>query len=141
MQINRLLIVVLLLVNNIAKAEWSYKGASPEGDITLYVDKSTKKINYNDATMWVLMDYKDEQKQTDPLPKKTFAFKSVLALIHCNCTEEKFTFKSMHYYTKNMAQGENLFTVSNQPSIGWQYPPPGTIAKTLYNFACGIESP
>ena len=109
-------------------ADWVIFHAAP--DASLYTDPATIEKEGNNATMWVLIDYK--QPQPDKTGKQVLSDK-----LHYqyHCKDKTLSIIATTAYTGPMASGD---IVNENPDAPQVTPiDPGTLAEDMWKQACG----
>ena len=127
------LIAFLLLNSRPAYAEWVSVSEDKQQGKTAYVNPDAIRWNGNLVKMGTLLDYKTTQKREDSL------YMSEQAQHEFDCAEERFRMLALANYSGNMASGNVVYssTFDSPETIKWQPFPPGSLAQTLWKFACG----
>ena len=130
-----LLITLLVLSSGPAYAEWMTVSEDKQEGKTAYVNPDAIRWNRNLVTMWTLLDYKTTQKREGSL------YMSEQAQHEFDCAEERFRILALAKYSGNMASGKVVYssTFDSPETTKWQPFSPGTLAQTLWNFACGKQ--
>lgn len=112
-------------------AQWVVFEAAP--DATIYVDPSTIQRNGNQASMWVLIDYR--QPQPDKTGKQVMSDK-----LHYqyDCVDKQFSITETSAHAGPMAGGETI-NVNPDPPVVTPVPA-GTTAEKMWQRACGNAS-
>ena len=126
----KLLIAALLAVfSTNVLAEWTEVGGDGDGTTT-YADLSTIRKSDNKVKMWDLYDLKVVRTAGST------RYLSVAAQNEHDCKEETARKLAVIFYSKNMGQGEVLYTsgaIHEEP----RPVPPGSMGETLFRVACG----
>ena len=126
---NKLLIAALLVVfSTSVLAEWTDVGSSDNS--TGYADFSTIRKSGNKVKIWNLIDFKVVQT-TDGK-----RYLSTTAQNEYDCKEETWRNLAFIWYSKNMEQGEVVYssgTVHEEP----RPMPPNSGAKVFSSSVCG----
>ena len=125
----KLLIAVLLAVlSTSVMAEWTQVGGNDTE--TAYVDLSTIRKSGNKVKMWNLMDYKVVRTVVD----KRFLSSAIQE--EYDCKEETARTLTYNWYSKNMGQGEVVYTsgaMHEEPTPV----SPGSVRESSFELACG----
>lgn len=114
--------------NPLFAAQWVVLHAAPEA--TLYTDPSTLDKEGNNATLWVLIDYK--QPQLDKTGKHVLSDKLHYQF---HCKDQTLSIIATTAYAGPMASGE---IVNENPDAPQVTPiDPGTLAEDMWKQACG----
>lgn len=125
-----ILMTILVIVSNSAMAEWI--GVSSTDDFDTYVDKTTIRKSGNVVKMWILRDYKALQKNSNDAEGN--AFFSIAAQQEYDCKEEQARPLSLSYYSKNMGDGQVVYS---QTYTGiWQPLVPRSVGQMVWDIAC-----
>ena len=110
-------------------AEWTKAAESDEkSGYTVYVDFTSIRKANNIAKMWVLFDYKIEQKATG------VNFLSQKIRLEYNCEEGLMRMLAFSLFSRHMEKGELIRSYS-QPQK-WIEVQPGSIDETEWKIAC-----
>jgi len=124
-----LLVLILILASDLAMAEWSKIGESEKrGGYTAYADLTSARKAYNRVKMWVLFDYKIEQKVSG------FNFLSEKVRREYDCEEEQMRMLAFSLFSWNMEKGD-LVRSYNQPQK-WEKIQSGSIDELEWKAAC-----
>jgi len=124
-----LLVLILILASDLVRAEWSKIGESEErGGYTAYADLTSARKAYNRVKMWVLFDYKIEQKVSG------FNFLSEKIRREYDCEEEQMRMLAFSLFSWNMEKGD-LVRSYNQPQK-WEKIQSGGIDELEWKAAC-----
>ena len=127
---NKLLIAALLTVfSTSVMAEWTVVIYSDT--TTAYADISTIRKSGDRVKMWRLYDFK--VTQTVAASK---LFLSAVSQDEYDCKEETAKTVTFNWYSKNMGQGEVVYT-SGTLHVEPRPIAPGSIDNTLFKVACG----
>jgi hypothetical protein len=125
----KLLIAVLLAVlSTSVLAEWTR--VSGDDGITTYADLSTIRKSGDKVKMWDLYDLKVVRTAGST------RYLSLAAQNEHDCKEETARRLALIFYSKNMGQGEVVYTsgaMHEEP----QPISPGSMENTLFKVACG----
>ena len=125
----KILIAALLAVFSTGvMAEWTMVGGND--DQTTYADLSTIRKSGDKVKMWDLMDCKVVRTVSGS------RFLSVVAQDEYDCKEETSRPLAFNWYSKNMGQGEVVYT-SGTLHVEPRPIAPGSIDNTLFKVACG----
>ncbi len=127
----KILIAVLLAVfSTSVLAEWTEVGSNVNA--TIYPDLSTIRKSGNKVKMWSLNDFKVVQIDKND----GMRYLSLAAQNEYDCKEETRRLLALIFYSKNMGQGDVVYT------SGAMHEEPDPIAprsmeNTLFKVACG----
>ena len=127
----KLLILLLLLVSTSVFAEWTRVTESADGDMTTYIDYGTIKKKGHKVKVWNLFDYK-----TVRIGAANERYLSSVTRFEYDCEEEMVRQLDVHWYSRNMRQGEIVFSYPNVKDEA-ESVMPGSIGETLFKIACG----
>lgn len=120
-----LLILMLAIMNNYAKADWIEVGINEK--FTVYADPTTIRKTVHKVKMWTLYDYKELQKP------------GILSTRHedeYECEKKQRQGLSISAYSGHMADGETIYYIENELDDDWQPVPPDSIFEAIMKFAC-----
>jgi hypothetical protein len=126
----KILVLLLLTVSTTVSAEWTRVSGSPDGDMTVYVDYGTIKKKGNKVKMWNMYDFKTVQISVN---------KNLLSSVNrveYDCEEETGRTLDFYWYSRNMRNGEIVFSLTNQKDEPESILP-GSINEGLLKIACG----
>lgn len=123
------LVLILFFANTHAVAEWKKIGESEKRDgYTAYVDLTSARKANNRVKMWVLFDYKIEQKVSG------VNFLSEKIRREYDCEEEQMRVLSFSLFSWNMEKGD-LVRSYNQPQK-WEKIQPKSMGELEWKTAC-----
>ncbi|MDR4513430.1 surface-adhesin E family protein [Nitrosomonas sp.] len=124
-----LIILILMLLSSPAWAEWTEIGEDEnEGAYIVYADLTSVQSAGGRVKMWVLYDYKGEQKASGT----NFLSKKIRR--DYNCREAGIRTLAFSLFSWNMEKGE-LLRSYNQPQQ-WERVPPGSMKEIEWKVAC-----
>lgn len=123
-----ILMMLLAVVSSSAMARW-VKVAGNETNTT-YADSATIRKAGNMAKMWSVFDYK-----TPVALDNGKRYMSTRAQFEYDCKEERMRPFAVSFHSKNMADGEVVYSAFDPGN--WGPVPPGTVNDTLWKIACG----
>ena len=127
-----LITLTLTFISTLASAEWTRIGESAnEGGYTAYADLTSARKAGGRVKMWVLYDYKIEQKASGA----NFSSKKIRR--EYNCREEGIRTLAFSLFSWNMEKGE-LLRSYNQPQK-WERVRPESMDELEWNAACASE--
>jgi surface-adhesin protein E len=126
-----ILMMLLIVVSSSAAAEWVKVGRI-ENVTTAFADPATIRRNGDMVKMWGLLDFKAPNVLVENKP-----YMSMMTQVEYDCKEEQARTLSIYFYSKNMGEGEVVDIASH--SGKWVPAPPGSIAESLWKFACGKQ--
>lgn len=126
---NAVLMMLLGVLCNSAAAEW-VEVASNE-DYTAYVDPDKGRRAGSRVIRWGLIDYKTAKGAATSDP---YLSEKMQAEYDCEKKQSRLLYLSWH--SGNMGGGEVVFSSSSNPGRIWSPIPPGSVTKTLWDFAC-----
>lgn len=110
-------------------AEWTPVGESDEdGGYTAYVDLVSARKAAGKAKMWILIDYKTEQRASGT------SFLSKTIRRDYDCKEELVRDLAFKLFSLNMGKGE-LLRAYNQPQQ-WRAVPPESLDEAEWKAVC-----
>ena len=131
----KLLIAALLAVfSTNVMAEWTRVGDSDSDSDTntntAYVDLSTIRKSGDKVKMWDLLDYKVVQMVNGT------RYLSAVAQMEYDCKEETAKLLTFNEHSKNMGQGEVVYSSGNTHA---EFEPisPNSLLKTHFKLVCG----
>ena len=130
----RRIILVLLVLScsiGLAQAEWTkVMTGSEAGGYTLYFEPTSLRIDKKSVKMWLLYDFKTDQKD-----EKDASYLSLRFQRQYDCKEERARTLTQSLFNGNMARGEEISNDSTERP--WEPVAPGSIGETLWFMACG----
>jgi hypothetical protein len=123
-----ILMILLAFISNVGMAEWTKVNLDDE--MTTYVDLATIRKNGYLVKMWTLIDYKTVQQSGSN------KFLSMMGQIEYDCKEEQFRALETTLFSSNMVEGKVLYSRNNS-NLDWSPVPPGSVAETNFQIACG----
>ena len=133
MQIRRLLLIALLLLNTeFVYGEWMLIEHDEQRGMSLYVDPETMNRRADMVEMSVLYDFNTPQTATG----YTYSSRKVESVFDCTAKNRRSL--SVKEFSGNMGSGDVVYTYSylfaKEPK--WIPVRPGTVGETLRNVAC-----
>ena len=126
----KILIAALLAVfSTSVMAEWTWVGGNERS--SAYADFSTIRKSGDRVKMWNLYDLKVAGRGDDDR-----RFLSTSAQFEYDCKEETSNLLAFIEYSKNMGDGEVIYTAGNSHT-GPRPVAPGSLMATLFKTACG----
>ena len=125
-----ILMLLLSMVGNHARAEWVTIGENKILAFTAYADPNTEAAikNGDKVKMWKMYDYKSVQEVSG------YKFLSTKFQNEYDCKGAQSRILANTTYAINMGVGEAVFT---QSDIGnWQSVIPDSLDETMWKFAC-----
>ena len=119
-----LILLFSILISFNSYGEWTKTYSSVIGT-TFYIDKDTIKKHGGYVYWWDLSDYL--------IPTKS-GHLSIKMYKQGDCGVNRYKILSFIFYRQPMGEGENVTDALSKPE--WVYPPPGSIASDLLNYAC-----
>ena len=116
------LLVLLVGVATVAKAEWTKWSESADSE--LYVDLASLRIDGSLRRVWELSDYR----------RPVNGVRSSYFLSEYDCEEARGRILARSAYAGPMANGD-LVSASSDPT-DWHRLPPGTSGEAMRNLAC-----
>jgi len=128
------LIILLLLSSGPGYAEWVTVSEDKQEGKTAHINPDAIRDG-SLVKMWTLLDYKTTQKREGSL------YMSEQAQHEFDCAEERFRMLALSNYSGNMASGNVVYssTFDSPETTKWQPFSTGSLAQTLWNFACGKQ--
>jgi hypothetical protein len=129
-----LFILVLLLISSPVYAEWALIGGDNEAGMALYVDPALISQNETHTTLWVLYDFKTAQTKGSGE-----SFSSAKIQREYDCPNELTRVLKVTNYAGDMGSGKEVAnqTVDNPKWGSLGRLDPGTVARSLWDIACG----
>jgi hypothetical protein len=124
------LLMLLLVVNSNAMAEWVKFGTVLNGNITYYADPATISKEGESAKMWVLQDYLTVQSG--------YHYLSAESQSEYDCKNKNVRPISISFHSGNMGKGEIIDTVTARDDA-WIPVPPETMFDDLWKLACSKQ--
>ncbi len=123
------LALALVLTSTDIIAEWTPLGESDKkGGYTVYADLASIRKASNRVKMWILLDYKNEQKAAG------VNFLSEKIRREFDCEEEQMRTLAFSLFSWNMEKGDLIRSYS-QPQR-WEKIQPGSIDEIEWKQAC-----
>ena len=129
----RIVLVLLVLSCGVclAQAEWTKVMTDSEaGGYTLYFETTSLRIDNKMVKMWLLYDFKTDQKD-----EKDVSYLSLRFQREYNCKQERARTVAQSLFDGNMARGKEISSDSIERP--WEPVAPGSIGETLWFMACG----
>jgi hypothetical protein len=124
-----LLALTLALMSTGTMAEWAKVGEGDDkGGYTAYADLASARKASNRVKMWILFDYKIEQKTSGVI------FLSEKIRREFDCEEEQMRVLAFSLFSWNMEKGD-LVRSYNQPQK-WEKIQPGSMDEAEWKVAC-----
>lgn len=120
--------LLLFGFSSMAFADWKKLGTSADGKTTFYWNDAPIHRNGNIAKLWKMAD------ETSPVPYKNIKYLSGKDAVEYDCANQKFRYLNVYLYSKNMGQGDAVYTDFN-PSP-WMEIPPESVAEMYLKVAC-----
>ena len=138
MFIRRIVLVLIILSCSVGLAQAEWEEVAGSDNVTVYIDPTTHRTDKKSGLvkMWVLFDYKTRQRVSEAEPW----YLSVRRQEQYNCKEERMRSLAWTFFTDNMADGKAIHSHSTTEEV-WTPVAPGSIAKDLWNVACGTAKP
>ena len=121
--------LILALVANTVMAEWSLVDESADGSVTIYADFDTIQKTEDNVKMWSLGDFKAVKEFSG------IEFLSSKYQKEYDCKQEQARMLVFTLFSGNMGEGQVVH--SNSDPDDWVLVAPGSVAKTLWEIACG----
>ena len=126
-----LLALTLMLISTHTMAEWTTIAESDDdGGYVVYADKDTARKSGDRVRMWILLDYKTEQKASGV----NFLSKTIRR--DYDCKGEHLRTLAFKLFSWNMEQGR-LVRSYNQPR-NWEVVQPESMDETVWKAACSL---
>lgn len=122
------MLLILLVSNGPACAEWMSLGASDSGT-TVYADPTTMRREGDLVKMLVLFDFKTKQTKAD------VSYLSAQAQMEYDCAEQRYEGHAVLYFSGNMGNGQLLDRSSGKGKR--LRVSPGSLDHDLWKLACG----
>lgn len=124
---------LLTVVCDCASAAWTFVATSGKGEgfYTGYADFTTLRKTERMAKMWILFDYKNEQKIDDDNGRR---YISITQQEEFDCHEEKTRILYFIINSENMGKGKMIDTESN--STNWIPNLPHSFDEIMWKLAC-----
>lgn len=119
------LIILLVLSNGPAYAEWVEFTSNEEVGVTVYVDPGTIRRKGSLVKMWNMKDFKTNQSAAFG------TYLSFKVLEQYDCEGERMRLLAYTSFSRNMGYGHTVFTNSDEGK--WEPVQPGS------KFACGTK--
>ena len=125
---------LLTVASNSVMAEWVRVGTNEAVNLTIYADPDTIRKVGNNVTMWNLLDFSAVQRSSGSTNFPGTSYLSVKAQHEYNCKEEQQRILVYYWYSKNMANGNVVF--SDETIDEWIPVHPYSTKEILMNYAC-----
>lgn len=126
-----ILMLALAVVSSDAMAKWTLSNHSPDGNIAIYADIGSIHKTDNGVKIWAMLDYKKTQKT----PSGKQQYMSVALQKEYDCKEQVMRIFTVKSYSKNMATGKVIETVSSKSAL-WKPVIPDTLEEDLMKMVC-----
>ena len=138
MFIRRIVLVLIILSCSVGLAQAEWEEVAGSDNVTVYIDPTTHRTDKKSGLvkMWVLFDYKTRQRVSEAEPW----YLSVRRQEQYDCKQEQMRSLGWTFFTDNMADGRVIRSHSTTEEV-WTPVAPGSIAKDLWNVACGTAKP
>tara|TARA_B100001996_G_C18641839_1_gene585934 strand:+ start:215 stop:640 length:426 start_codon:yes stop_codon:yes gene_type:complete len=106
-------IFFLLLMSNLALAEWTLIFESSDSKSKYFADLSNIKVNekHSKLRLWTIEDFIDTQEAADHKNKKgRILYLSVKSYAEFDCKNLQIRIMAYSVYEENMAKGERIFS-------------------------------
>ena len=100
-------------------------------DITTYVDPAIVRKAANRVRMWDLMDYKRPEIGPGGKPHLSEKLQSAY-----DCKEQQKRLLYLSFYSERIGEGR-IIHAKSYTGKKWIPVPPGSLAETMWKFACG----
>lgn len=124
-----LLTSILALITHTVMADWSLVDENTDGSVTIYTDFGTIQKTENKVKMWSLGDFKTVKEFSG------IEFLSSKYQKEYDCKQEQTRMLAFTLFSANMGEGQVVY--SNGDPDEWEPVIPGSVAKTLWEIACG----
>lgn len=124
-----LLTLILALIAHAVMAGWSLVDESADGSTIIYVDFDTIQKTEDNIKMWSLGDFKTVKEFSG------IEFLSSKYQKEYDCKQEQARMLAFTLFSANMGEGQVVY--SNSDPDEWEPVIPGSVAKTLWEIACG----
>jgi hypothetical protein len=132
----KLIIIFLLLMPILAKAEWKSITRSADQETPLggeySVDFSSILNNGGYSRVWVLLNY--YATQISKVNNQSYASSKMYWEI--DCSNRKLRFLSIAYFSKKNAYGSVIETYTYNPPSDWIYIGPGDNSSIIAKYVC-----
>ena len=120
---------LLLLVCNMAYAEWTSVGRFDNGNF--YIDKQSMVRKGDLHEIWTLMDYRFVQ-----MDGNKNIFRSSRAMMQIHCVEKKARIIHMSFFSGSMLRGNEVGKMGTLKE--WEPVPPDTPIYRILEVTCGL---
>lgn len=124
-----LLILIPAFISNTVMANWSLVDKSADGSAAIYTDFDTIQKTEDKVKMWSLGDFKTVREFSK------IQFLSSKYQKEYDCKQEQARMLAFTLFSSNMGEGQVVY--SNRDPDEWESVSPGSVAKTLWEIACG----
>ena len=126
---NKTWLGILLLVSNMAYAEWTSVGHFDNGDF--YIDRQSMIRKGDQREIWTLMDYRFVQMDANKN-----VFRSSRSMMQLNCAEKKGRIIHMSFFSGSMLRGNEVSKMGMLKD--WEPVPPDTPIYRILEVTCGL---
>ncbi len=120
---------LLLLVCNMAYAEWTSVGRFDNGNF--YIDKQSMVRKGDQREIWTLMDYRFVQ-----MDGNKNIFRSSRSMMQLQCVEKKARIIHMSFFSGSMLRGTEVSKMGMLTE--WEPVPPDTPIYRILEVTCGL---
>ena len=120
---------LIAFIQNVAAENWLKLGSSFDGVTSVYIDTETIKKDEGFVYYWSLDDYTESLEGANAL--------SVMGRFKADCDLDRQQALNLFFFSENMGLGEPKLYGPNKE---WTYPPPGSVGKKAFDFACSYNN-
>jgi len=120
---------MLLLVCNMAYAEWTSVGRFDNGNF--YIDKQSMVRKGDQREIWTLMDYRFVQ-----MDGNKNIYRSSRSMMQIHCVEKKARIIHMSFFSGSMLRGNEVGKMGTLKE--WEPVPPDTPIYRILEVTCGL---
>jgi len=124
-----LLTLIPALIANTLMADWTLVDKSADGSAAIYTDFDATQKTEDKVKMWSLGDFKTAKEFSD------IQFLSSKYHKEYDCEQEQARMLAFTLFSSNMGEGQVVY--SNSEPDEWEPVAPESVAKTLWEIACG----
>jgi hypothetical protein len=116
-------------IANAVMADWSLVDKSADGSAAIYIDIDTTQKTEDKVKMWSLGDFKTVKEFSE------IQFLSSKYQKEYDCKQERARMLAFTLFSSNMGEGQVVY--SNSDPDEWEPVASESVAKTLWEIACG----
>jgi hypothetical protein len=129
--------LLLTVMSTNVIAEWTVVGNSGDSELTIYADIATIRKKGNKVEIWSLKDFKKTQWEKERNGK--YKYLSTISRSEYDCEEETMQVLSLTQYSKNMGEGNIVWSSNKYEDINSFEIIPGSIGEAVLKIACSTK--